>query len=242
MNKNLNKNLTNMLMKNKKGKLLVIEGVDSAGKSSQVKLITNYYENQGLKVINFHFPTYTHNEFGKVITSFIQGNFGNSDKVNPYFVANIYAMDRYLFRDELNKMLEEYDIVILDRYVLSNAAYQAAKFPINSKEASDIVDWILEFEFDFLDLPEQDLCLFLNVPMETIKNRLTSTRTGTDRDYLDGKSDIHEEDLELQKRVNYTYLNMEQIAGYEMYEYIIIDCNDYNPDEIFSLYIDHLKI
>ena len=160
--------------------------------------------------------------------------------MNPYFVANIYAMDRYLFLGELNKMLEENDVIILDRYVLSNVAYQAAKFEINSEEAYDIVNWILELEFEFLGLPDPDLCLYLNVPMEIIKDRLASNRIGADREYLDGKSDIHEEDIELQKRVNHIYLNIEDIYGHAIFGYKIVNCYDYAPLEIFETYKNDL--
>jgi len=223
-----------------KGKLLVIEGTDGAGKSSQVKLITEFYNSQGLKVKQFHFPTYTHNEFGRLISSFLRGDFGKSNEVNPYFVANIYAMDRYLFKADLDKMLLENDIVVLDRYVFSNAAYQAAKFSIGSKEAIDIIRWIIEFEFDFLKLPNQDLCLFLNVPTSITEERLASNRVGSDREYLDGNEDIHENDVELQRRVHYTYANMKQIIGRTIDEYKIVDCFDRNPEEIFESYKNYL--
>lgn len=219
-----------------RGKLLVIEGTDGAGKSSQTKLISEFYKNQGLKVEQFHFPTYTHNEFGKVITHFLRGDFGKSENVNPYFVANIYAMDRYLFLDDLNKMLDENDIVVLDRYVFSNAAYQAAKFKINSHQAHDIINWIIEFEFGFLGLPEHDLCLFLNVPLEITGARLAKNRIGQDREYLDGNIDIHEADLELQMRVHHTYVNIEKMTGYMIRNYEIVDCYDRNPEEIFESY------
>lgn len=224
----------------KRGKLLVIEGTDGAGKSSQVKLITEFFSNNNLKVKQFHFPTYTHNEAGSVITSFLQGNFGKSSDVNPYFIANIYALDRFLFLPELNKMLEENDIVILDRYVFSNAAYQSAKFEIGSKESIDIIKWIIELEFGFFSLPDQDLCIFLHVPMDIIEKRLASERQGEDREYLSGKKDIHEEDLELQKRVNHTYLNLDRIYGAELREYMVIDCQEKNPAEIFELYVNNL--
>ena len=225
----------------KRGKLLVIEGTDGAGKSSQTKLINEYYTSQGLKVKNFHFPTYTHNEFGKVITHFLRGDYGKSDEINPYFVANIYAMDRYLFLGELNKMLNENDVVVLDRYVFSNAAYQAAKYKIDSQEAYDIINWIIEFEFGFLGLPEQDLCLFLNVPTEITEARLASSRIGADREYLDGKEDIHEADVELQRRVHHTYLNMKTISGYNIEKYEIIDCGDKDPVKIFQSYFKLLN-
>ena len=80
-----------------KGKLIVLEGTDGAGKSTQLNLIKKYLEEKHLKYAYLHFPKYGHNEFSAVIAKFLQGDFGGVDDVNPYFVANIYAMDRFLF-------------------------------------------------------------------------------------------------------------------------------------------------
>lgn len=218
------------------GKLLVLEGLDAAGKSTQVKLMSEHYVNMGKTVKTFHFPTYTHNEFGKVITSFLQGDFGKSEEVNPYFVANIYAMDRFLFKEELTSMLQKNDVVILDRYVFSNAAFQGAKFSNDSVESNKIRRWILNFEFDFLQLPQFDLCLYMNVPMTTIEKRLTSERVGQDRDYLNGKADIHEADINLQRRVHENYMKLEGTYS----NYRVVNCYDFSPEEIFETYKDLL--
>jgi dTMP kinase len=214
----------------KRGKLMVLEGGDGAGKSSQCKLIKEYLTNIGLSNTQFHFPTYTHNEFGKVITSFLQGNFGKSDEVNPYFVANIYAMDRFLFKSELIRMMEEFDVVLLDRYVYSNMAFQGAKFATGSEENLKIIEWIKKLEFEFLDLPKFDLCVYLKVPQSIIKERLNAERTGDDRAYLNGGKDIHEEDMNLQQRVEENYLSFSDL------NYHIVDCGDKLPVPIFQSY------
>lgn len=190
------------------GKLIVLEGGDGAGKSTQIELITKHLEKINKSYIFLHFPMYGDNEFSEVIAKFLRGEFGDSKKVNPYFVANIFAMDQYLFLPKLKEHLKEFDVVLLDRYAFSNMAYQAAKYENESEESNDIIDWISEFQFEFLKMPYPDLTLYLDVPLDITAERLAARAQNEDRDYLKGKKDIHEDDLELQGRVhyNYTYL------------------------------------
>ena len=84
-----------------KGYLLVCEGLDGAGKGTQVKLITDYLDSIGKTWKSVHFPMYGKNEFAKVISMFLRGEFGDVKDVDPLFVATIYGMDRYKFREEL---------------------------------------------------------------------------------------------------------------------------------------------
>lgn len=187
------------------GKLIVLEGGDGAGKSTQIELIKQYLENSRKTYKFLHFPKYGDNEFSEVISKFLRGEFGDSDKVNPYFVANIFAMDQFLFKPKLEQYLDEYDVVLLDRYVFSNMAYQAAKYEKESKESNNIINWINEFQYQFLSMPYPDLTLYLDVPLDVTAERLTTRAQNEDRDYLKGKKDIHEADLELQERVHYNY-------------------------------------
>lgn len=230
------------------GKLIVIEGLDSAGKSSQIKLIKSYLNDNKLTCINYHFPMYGHNQFSEIISKFLSGHLGKISDVDPLFIATMYAMDRYKFLSELNNALQTYDVVLLDRYVYSNIAYQCAK--VNDNEINTLKDWILEFEFNFLKLPFADLTIFLNVPIEVIQKRLSSKRQGLDRDYLNGNDDIHEADIELQKRVHKLYLNL--IEG--IINSVIINCAtqvgsdenkhfyEFDANSIFNNYKKYLDI
>jgi dTMP kinase len=188
-----------------RGKLIVLEGIDGSGKSTQTDKAKEYFEQHNLKYAYFHFPMYEHNQFSDVIARFLRGEFGKANEVDPLFVANIYAMDRFRFLPELEKALEENDVVLLDRYVFSNIAYQCAKFD-NEEDISRMKEWIFEFEFQFLNLPYPDLNIFFDVPNIVAEERLKVKREGDDRNYLQGKTDIHEEDLELQKKVRNNYL------------------------------------
>jgi dTMP kinase len=211
-------------------KLLVCESCDSGGKSTQVEIIKQYLEKNNLKYISIHFPIYE-NEAGKIIAAYLRGEFGNIDKVDPIFVTNIYAMNRYLYLPTLQKHLVENDVVLLDRYVFSNMAYQGAKYIIET-QSKIIRDWINEYEFGFLELPYPDLNLFFDVPIGLIKERLLNVkREGSDRDYLNGKEDIHELDIEFQSRVRDNYLALQSYQNYK-----IISTENKNPEEIFNLY------
>ncbi len=95
---------------------------------------------------------YGDNQFSEVIAKFLRGEFGGINEVSPYFVANIYAMDRYMFLPTLQMALDTMDVVLLDRYVFSNLAYQGAKYPNGSIASDQVKKWIMDFEFDFLKL------------------------------------------------------------------------------------------
>lgn len=164
-------------------KLICLESLDGGGKTTQCKLIQKYFIDNDLKYEYLHFPIYGHNEFSNVIAAYLRGEYGNINEVDPIFVANIYAMDRFLYLPTLQKQLSENDVVLLDRYVFSNMAYQGAKYTTEA-QAQIMRDWINEFEFGFLELPYPDLNIFFDAPIELIKKRLEEKREGEDRKYL----------------------------------------------------------
>lgn len=225
------------------GKLIVLEGTDGAGKSTQLELIKKYLEERNIKYDFLHFPKYGHNEFSEVIAKFLRGEFGTVDEVDPYFVANIYAMDRYLYLPELLEKLENNEVVLLDRYVFSNLAFQGAKFD-DVYKSSHIQTWIDDFEFEFLELPYPDLTLFLDVPMDIVEERLKD-REGDDRDYLKGLPDVHEQDIPFQKKVRDIYLSLNGSN-----DYYIVPCavpqmdgswDVTPPEELFKAYETLIK-
>lgn len=190
------------------GKLIVLEGIDGSGKSTQTELVKKYFRSRNLSFSFFHFPMYGYSEFSDVIAKFLRGEFGGIDKISPYFVANIYAMDRFMFMPELQMALNTSDVVLLDRYVYSNSAYQGAKYPNGSIASDQVKKWIMDFEFGFLKLPYPDLNIFFDVPTEVTRVRLDGQR-GDDKEYLQGKQkDIHEEDMEFQESVRQNYLGV----------------------------------
>jgi len=211
-------------------KLLVLESLDGGGKSTQCDLIKKYFEKHNYKYAYVHFPAYEHNEASKVIAAYLRGEYGDINKVNPVFVANIYAMDRFLYLPELQKQLIDNDVVLLDRYVFSNMAYQGAKYD-NDAQSNIISEWIDEFEFGFLELPYPDLNIFFDVPIEIIEKRLIEKREGESREYLNGKTDIHEKNIEFQKRVRERYLSLKTYDNF-----VIIPTENLLPEDIFKKY------
>jgi len=208
------------------GKLIVLEACDGAGKSTQLELIKNYIKEKGLSFSFFHFPMYGHNEFSDMIAKYLRGEYGNIDEVSPYFVAFIYAMDRSKFLPELQKELDEKDIVLLDRYVYSNIAYQGAKL------GEEIEDWIYDFEFNFLKLPYPDLNLFFDVPIKILEQRLKQDEVRSDREYLQGKQDIHEADLSFQEKVRNEFIAVSKNKNFKIIKTVFSSGTMMNPSVI----------
>ncbi len=222
-------------------KFIVIEGLDGAGKSTQIKLLSKEFAAHNLNFFYLHFPRTDSPVFGELVARFLRGEFGKNEDVNPYLVALIYAGDRNDAAALINKHLNSGDYVIVDRYVYSNIAYQCAKLS-NYDSRKKLMEWILNLEYNYYNIPQPDISLFLDVPNKFTKENLTSSRKGDDRNYLNGNIDIHENDLDFQDRVRNIYL--EQAQTDEKFE--IINCNSdknriYPPEKIFEIILDRLK-
>ena len=134
----------------------------------------------------------------------------------------------------MKKILGDGGNVLLDRYVYSNIAYQCAKIS-DPTEAETLRDWIFNTEYGNFELPAPDLNIFLDVPIEFVEEKLKNARGGADRDYLEGAQDIHEADIEFQKRVRAIYRRQCELDP----KFIRIDCSDeygmmMSPGEIFA--------
>ena len=201
--------------------LIVLEGLDGAGKSTQLKLATDYIVSKGRKVEFLHFPRYSAPVFGDLIGKFLRGEFGSLEQVHPQLVALLFAEDRRDAAGIVREWLGLGHVVILDRYVYSNIAFQCAK--MNSrKESDDLRDWIIDVEYSKYGIPKPDLNLFLDVPIEFVDSKLKSARETEDREYLNGKADIHEADITFQKNVRRLYLEQCELdSGFKR-----IDCGD----------------
>lgn len=184
---------------------IVLEGLDGAGKSTQVRMLQEYFERQGRATKFLHFPRTDDSIFGDLIAKFLRGDLGAVDSVNPYLVALIYACDRNDAKNTIKEWLDNDIVVIADRYVASNIAFQCAKIK-DPAQRQILRDWIINLEFEYYQLPKPSVNLFLDVPFSFTQKKLSEQREGEDRDYLQGKSDIHENDLTLQERVREVYL------------------------------------
>lgn len=214
--------------------LIVIEGLDGAGKSTQVRKMRDYLGRVCPRLEYIHFPRYDAPVYGGLISKFLRGDFGEIDKVHPQLVALLFAEDRHGAAPQMRRTLESGGTVLLDRYVYSNIAYQCAKLP-DAGAAEELREWILGTEYGQFDLPRPDLNIFLDVPISFVRESLARQRAGNDRDYLQGGLDIHEADIAFQQRVRDMYLKLAESDP----SFVVVDCSGRDgrmlpPDEIFS--------
>jgi len=219
--------------------LIVIEGLDGAGKSTQINRLSEYWVAHGHRCRQLHFPRADSSVYGELISRFLRGELGDIYQVNPYLAALIYAGDRFDFKPTLERWLNEGDMVLLDRYVYSNVAYQCAKVK-NEEDKKTLREWILHMEFDYHGLPKPDLNIFLDVPFTFTRQKLENSREGSERQYLKGKKDIHEADLDFQEAVRESYLSL-----LDTDDFVKIECSDIHAilsvDQIFSKILNVLN-
>ena len=186
---------------------IVLEGLDGAGKSTQIKKLREMFAEQGIPSEYIHFPRFDAPYFGDMIARFLRGEFGSVDQVDPYIVAMLYAEDRRDASALIRGWMDQGKVVIADRYVYSNIGYQCAKVETAQKR-EELKQWIFSLEYDYFKIPRPDVSLFLDVPFAFTERKLTQeVRTGDDRDYLNGQKDIHEASLDLQRMVRNVYLS-----------------------------------
>lgn len=214
--------------------LFVIEGLDGAGKSTQVRRLKQYLEERLGALEYIHFPRYDAPVYGELIGKFLRGGFGTLDAVHPQLVALLYAEDRHGAAPQMRESLRAGRPLLLDRYVYSNIAYQCAKLD-RTQEREALREWIINTEFGAFDLPRPDLNLFLDVPIGFVEEKLAAQRQGSDRNYLGGSQDIHEADIRFQMRVRDVYLRQCEVDP----RFLRIDCAASDgsmlpPDDIFE--------
>lgn len=225
-----------------RGLFLALEGTDGAGKSSQLALLADYYRRSGRKVVALHFPRLQEKPYGEMIAAFLRGEYGSADAVHPRLAALLYALDRMRAAPELKAFIDQGMVVIADRYIFSNIAYQCAKID-DPAERARTAEWIETLEYMHHRIPRPDLTLFLDAPPAFTRRKLEGDRQGPDRDYLRGGRDIHESSNELQEKVRNEFLHLAKTRATEV---AAVDCSD--PDQgmadkatIHSRVVDALK-
>ena len=213
---------------------IVLEGLDGAGKSTQIRMLRQLLAERGVESEYVHFPRFDAPVYGELIARFLRGEFGGVQEVDPYLVALIFAGDRADAAPQIRQWLAEGKAVVLDRYVYSNVGFQCAKLPAG-EERDRLADWIVNLEFGHNALPRPDLSLFLDVPFAFTERKLSEVREGDDRDYLQGGQDIHEASLQLQQDVRSVYL----ASAAKDPSLRVVDCSDASgamesPEGIFA--------
>ena len=213
---------------------IVLEGLDGAGKSTQIRKLRELFASRGIESEYVHFPRFDAPVYGELIARYLRGELGSVEQVDPYIVALLFAGDRADMAAQIRAWEADGKVVIVDRYVYSNIGYQCAKMP-TEEGREQLKEWILQTEYEHFAIPRPDISLFLDVPFAFTAKSLTAERSGDDRNYLNGATDIHEASLDLQQMVRRVYLE----AAKSDATLKVIDCNDAEggmdtPDGIFA--------
>lgn len=213
---------------------IVLEGLDGAGKSTQIKQLRALLQERGIESCYVHFPRFDAPVYGELIARFLRGELGSVESVDPYIVALLFAGDRADMAAQIRQWQAEGKVVIVDRYVYSNIGYQCAKIA-DTQGQQHLKEWILQTEYGYYNIPRPDLSIFLDVPFSFTAKSLTEQRTGDDRAYLNGQSDIHESSLDLQQQVRRVYLEAAETDD----TLKVVDCSNCeggmdSPEGIFA--------
>lgn len=198
-----------------RGKFIVIEGSDGSGKTTQADLLGQRLSSDGKQIFRLDFPDYQ-SEPGKRIAAYLRGESGSLEGSDPRAIAKLYAEDRLLKKKLLLDALAAGKIVISNRYVESNLAYQGAKVR-DRNEQSVFIDWLRKLEYGEHGLPKPDLIIFLYVPLAFSQQLLLGKGY---RDYVHGnKKDLHESNLPYLESVERIYLDLANVKPW-----VKIDC------------------
>ena len=195
------------------GRLIVFEGTDGSGKATQTNLLGERLAHEGLSFRKLDFPRYGEPSC-KLVEMYLHGDFGQKPgDVNAYAASTFYAADRYAsYKQDWGTYYEEGGLLLADRYTTSNAVHQTAKMAENERGA--FLDWLFDFEYHLLGLPQPDLVFYLDLPTELSEQMLRSRENATGT-----TADIHEADRQ--------YLTESRKAGRQAAErcgWQLIDC------------------
>ena len=172
------------------GKLIVLEGTDGSGKSTQFQRLTDRLSQEGRQFQKLVFPQYSEPS-SALIRMYLGGEFGaRPSDVNAYAASAFYSVDRYAsYKKVWGQWYESGGLVVSDRYTTSPAVHQTSKEP--PEKQSDFLKWLYDFEYSKLGLPRPDLVVYLDVPTDFTEKMMRSREAATNT-----RADIHEQDLE----------------------------------------------
>lgn len=191
----------------KKGLLIVFEGIDGSGKTTQVGLLADYLKSKGVLFEVISFPRYENNLYGKLIRRYLEGEFGSIQQVNPNLAALAYAGDRDLAKDLITGWLSEDKVVIANRYVSSSKAHLGAN--LSEENRREFIEWIEQLEYQTNKIPKENLTILLKVEPKIGQNNS-----------LDELKDVHEQNLAHLETAGKIYLDLAK----EEPNWYILDC------------------
>ena len=196
------------------GKIIVLEGLDGCGKSTQLQLLADRLAGDGVNSRLISFPNYD-SPSGKIVSAYLGGEIPCSGETGAYAASSFYATDRYIsFATDWSSEYNDGAVIVSGRYTTSNAIYQMTK--LTSDKRDEYLAWLWEYEYEKLGLPKPDMVIFLDMPIE-VSQKLLSARYDGD----ESKKDIHESNIAFMKQCRESALYTAEKCGWRM-----IDCSD----------------
>lgn len=170
------------------GKLIVIEGLDGSGKSTQLELLPQNLLKQGIESKTVSFPDYD-SDSSALVKMYLGGRFGTKpDDVNAYAASLFYAVDRFAsYKTNWGEYYNQNGVIVSGRYTTSNAVHQTSKMP--ESDWQGFLDWLYDLEYNKVGIPKPDKVIFLDMPIEVSQKLLSGRYKGDE-----AKKDIHESD------------------------------------------------
>lgn len=176
------------------GKLIVLEGIDGSGKSTQFKLLTERLEKEGIPFRRLVFPRYSESSSAP-LRAYLQGEYGKRpEDVNAYAASTLFFVDRFAsYKTDWGDFYNNGGLIICDRYTTSNAIHQGAKLP--EAELYAFFDWLYDFEFRLMELPKPDIVLYMDIDLEVCLAQMKARQAATHT-----TGDIHETNVDYLRR------------------------------------------
>lgn len=191
----------------KKGSLIVIEGIDGSGKTTQIDLLAKALVEKKIPYEVISFPRYGDNIYAELVARYLEGEFGTIAQVNPYLISLAFAGDRLLAKPEIEKWLNESKIVLANRYISANKAHMGAHLTGDQRE--EFISWLDVLEYQTHQMPREDLTILLSVDPKTGQKNLASRLP-----------DLHEENIKHLEEANKIYLELSKQEN----NWHVIDC------------------
>lgn len=213
-------------------KLIVIEGLDGSGKSTQLELLISALEKGGKRVRKIKLPDYE-SPSSTLVKMYLGGEFGKDpNAVNAYAAGAFYAVDRYAsFTLDWKADYESDKIIVADRYATSNSIYQTEK--IAEADWDSYLDWSADFEYNKLGIPKPDAVIYLDMPVDISQKLMTGRYGGNE-----SKKDVHEADVAFLEKCRKSALYAASRQGWH-----IVECsNGKEPYSIEKIHNEIMKI
>jgi len=211
------------------GKIIVIDGTDGSGKTTQAELLYKRLKEENHKVMLISFPNYE-SVSSSLVKMYLNGNIsGNLDDINSFAASSFYASDRYIsYKCNWEEYYKNGYTIIAGRYVSSNLIHQMAK--MNETSWADFKSWLYDYEYNKMGIPRPDEVIYLNMPRHIADNLIDKRCLNTNT-----KKDIHEINKEYLQKCATTALIVAKEENWK-----IIDC--FNGEKVLGINIINDKI